>query len=41
MCHAAAAVYAVAVLGENPAASAFDRMRRSRNRSEYGTAHFN
>lgn len=38
--HAAAASYAVAVLRNEPAIQHFDRMRRSRNRSEYSTAHF-
>jgi len=38
--HATAAVYIETTLPNEPAAAQFDRMRRSRNRSEYGTAHF-
>jgi hypothetical protein len=38
--HAAATMYAVEALADEPSIVHFDRMRRSRNRSEYGTAHF-
>lgn len=38
--HATAPAYATAALAEVPSAAAFDRLRRSRNRSEYGSAHF-
>ncbi len=38
--HAAAAAYAIESLGKEPSIVHFDRMRRSRNRSEYATAHF-
>ena len=38
--HAAAVAYARDALTGEPAVEHFERMRRSRNRSEYGTAHF-
>jgi hypothetical protein len=38
--HAAVAAYAAEILGHEPSAVQLDRMRRSRNRSEYGQAHF-
>ena len=39
--HAAVAEYAARTLSEEPSAAQLDRMRRNRNRSEYGHAHFN
>jgi hypothetical protein len=38
--HAASATYATEALPGEPSVVHFDRMRRSRNRSEYGSAHF-